>query len=67
MNKTPLLTGPELMREWDYRYEERLGMLCGSLEPTPAQKRLAREDANEFVVRYRKATEPTDSAAVPHP
>ena len=48
------LTGPEVMREWDYRYAERLGMLCGAQEPTPAQRRITREAANEWIRDYRQ-------------
>jgi hypothetical protein len=31
------LTSDEIRAEWDYRYIERLGMMCGASEPTREQ------------------------------
>lgn len=36
----------KLREEWKYRYEERLGILCGSAEPTPEQILIAKEEAD---------------------
>ena len=41
-------------REWDYRYTERLGILCGAAEPTPAQKRIARQEADVAIAGFRE-------------
>lgn len=53
MTTAPAMTGEDFMREWDYRYAERLGHLCGAAEPSPAQKRLARQDADAAVKAVR--------------
>lgn len=52
------LTLSELEREWDYRYHERMGMLCppGSLE-TQAQRDLAAREADEAVEALKAAEE----------
>jgi hypothetical protein len=45
------MTPQELQSEWNYRYQERLALLCvydGQM-PTPEQDRMAREDADEAV------------------
>jgi hypothetical protein len=34
--------------EWAYRFEERLGILCGAAHPTAAQKRMARAEADHW-------------------
>jgi hypothetical protein len=44
-----LLTEAEKLKEWRYRYHERLGMLCGGNPPTPAQDILARDEADAAV------------------
>ena len=36
-----------LGEEWLYCYEERLGIMCGSKEPTTEQKTIARKIADE--------------------
>ena len=35
--------------EWQYRYEERLAILCGNGQPTPQQVDLAIREADEAV------------------
>lgn len=37
--------------EWQYRYTERLGLLCGTDSPTPDQKAIAIKEANEAVMK----------------
>lgn len=37
-----------LSEEATYRFHERLGILCGSSEPTPEQLRLATLEAREY-------------------
>lgn len=54
------MTTTDLQSEHRYRYEERLGMLCGGDKPTPEQERIATTEANEAVealskVIYRNA------------
>jgi hypothetical protein len=44
MTSTP--TG--LSEEAAYRYHERLGILCGTSEPTPEQLRIAKLEAVEY-------------------
>lgn len=39
----------EQSEEYRYRYEERLGILCGSEEPTEAQIKMARDEADQWV------------------
>lgn len=52
-------------REWDYRYQERIALLCeptakrpdGSWiipEPTPAQRRIARQEAYAAIKGFRE-------------
>jgi hypothetical protein len=36
---------PEIQREFDYRLQERLGILCGAAEPTKEQQALAEKEA----------------------
>lgn len=43
---TPTPTG--LSEEAAYRYHERLGILCGTAEPTPEQLRIAQLEAVEY-------------------
>jgi hypothetical protein len=51
-------------KEWDYRYQERIGLLCEPTEkrpdgswilpdPTPAQRRVAREEAYAAIAGFR--------------
>ena len=46
---TKPLTPSELDTEYRYRYEERLGILCGSNTATPRQKAMAHEEATRAV------------------
>ena len=39
----------ELHEEWMYRYQERLGILCGTNTPTEEEDRIARQEANEAI------------------
>jgi hypothetical protein len=41
----------ELAKERDYRYQERLGILCGADKPTPEQEQLAAKEADETVLQ----------------
>ena len=42
--------------EWQYRYDERLGILCQlSMAPTVVEIQLAMDDANDWVRRNRAA------------
>lgn len=35
--------------ELEYRYIERLAILCGNAEPTPEQRRMARQDVERWL------------------
>lgn len=52
------LTKDEIRAEYDYRYLERLGILCGDRPPTRAQDQMAKSEAlaqtNEVVAAARK-------------
>ena len=39
---------PNLSPEATYRYHERLGILCGTADPTPEQHRIALLEAREY-------------------
>lgn len=49
------MTPAELEKEWNYRYQERLGNLCGAGEPTTEQKALAFEEAQEAVEALKES------------
>lgn len=39
----------ELLAEWEYRYDERLGILCGAGKPEPWMERMAAREAQAVV------------------
>ena len=41
----------QLIEEWNYHREERLGMLCEDREPEPWMEQLAEQDANRAIRR----------------
>jgi hypothetical protein len=41
----------QLIEEWNYHRDERLGILCGSTEPEPWMVRLAEQDGDRAVKR----------------
>lgn len=43
------MTEKELKKEYLYRLEERLGIMCGDVEPTPEQRKLAHMEATEVI------------------
>lgn len=47
------MTAEELQEEWDYRYHERIGIMCGTAEPTPEQEQLARQEADATIQQLR--------------
>lgn len=47
------MTSEELQSEWDYRYQERLGILCGSNEPTDEQRLIAKTEADRAAEELR--------------
>lgn len=49
----------QLIEEWNYHRDERLGILCGSAAPEPWMIRLAETDANEAVKRLVVSTSST--------
>ena len=49
------LTETEIQTEKRYRYEERLGILCGSNPPTSEQLRIASTEAAEWERDYRES------------
>ena len=52
MNLKPM-TESELQAEWDYRYNERLGIMCGSDQPTKEQDAIARQEADGAIEKLR--------------
>ena len=48
------MTEQELNDEWQYRYQERLGILCGAAIPTPEQRTIARNEANEAISKLKE-------------
>ena len=46
------MTSKELDSEIQYRLQERLGILCGSEEPTNQQVQIALEDVEKFKKEY---------------
>ena len=47
----------QLIEEWNYHRDERLGILCGSAEPEPWMIQLAEQDADQAIERIL-TTEP---------
>lgn len=43
--------------EWEYRYWERIGIMCESGEPTEKQKEVARDEANQWFERLQDSPE----------
>lgn len=41
-------TPEEIQNEWDYRFNERLGILCGLKKPTTEQLEIAMKEAEEW-------------------
>lgn len=50
----PVLTAAEIETEKQYRYNERLGILCQGAEPTWKHKADAEIEAEAWAVSYRK-------------
>lgn len=47
-----------LLEEWEYRYAERLGILCGSKAPEPWMLEMAEKEADraiEEIMAWRKS------------
>jgi len=42
-------TWSQLLEEWNYRRDERLGILCGSAEPEPWMVEMAEKEASEAI------------------
>lgn len=40
---------PDRLTDWQYFYEERLGIMCGTAEPTKEQDEAAKLWATEYV------------------
>jgi hypothetical protein len=49
------MTEQEIQTEKKYRYAERLGILCGTNDPTPEQIEEAMKDADEYEKTARAA------------
>lgn len=47
------MTQDQLNAETDYRYEERLAVLCGNQVPTELEKQMAMDDAREWLRRWQ--------------
>lgn len=46
-----VMTAFELQQEWRYRYEERLGILCGASEPDTIQIAIAKAEADAWLTQ----------------
>ena len=49
------MTPSELAVEFEYRKQERLGILCGEATPTPEQIKLATDEARADIQRLKEA------------
>ena len=47
-------TWSQLLEEWNYRRDERLGILCGSAEPEPWMIEMAEKEATEAIEQIVK-------------
>jgi len=47
------MTESEITAEWKYRYEERLGILCGAETPTEEQESIARREADGAIEKLK--------------
>lgn len=47
------MTEQELKIEWQYRFEERLGILCEDKEPTNEEYKIAKDEADEAIIKLR--------------
>jgi hypothetical protein len=48
------MTEAQLKAEWEYRYAERLGILCGDRQETYQQHLLAKAEADAAIAELRK-------------
>jgi len=48
------MTLTELTAEFDYRYQERLGILCEDREPTEAEKAIAHAEAYAAIIELNQ-------------
>ena len=56
------MTECETKQEWEYRYQERLGLTCEDRDPTPDERNRARREANSAILALSAtASEPGDS------
>jgi excinuclease UvrABC nuclease subunit len=55
ITKVKTMTEQEIQTEKKYRYAERLGILCGTNDPTPEQIEEAMKDADEYEKTARAA------------
>jgi hypothetical protein len=44
-----LIMTPDEFAEWQYRYQERIGMLCENRNPTAEQNAMAKQDADDWL------------------
>ncbi len=49
----------ELREEWNYRYQERLGILCEDRVPTSEEDQIARKEADETVAKLKTTNHQT--------
>ena len=52
------MSADALQAEYEYRYMERLGILCEDRFPTAAQRRIAHDEAQEAVTTLARASVP---------
>ena len=51
-----VLTSEDLQAEWNYRYQERVGIMAGAAEPTGDQEVIAMNEADEAIERLKNAS-----------
>lgn len=51
------MTPAQLQEEWNYRFKERLGILCGAAEPSAIDLALAKKEADYWLANYAKTTQ----------
>ncbi len=49
----------QLLEEWEYRYNERLGILCGSAQPEPWMEDMAKKEADAAIAELVKPPQQT--------
>lgn len=57
------MTSEEIRTEYQYRIDERLGILCPLREPTTAQMEIAQSEADDWLASYTNEDKENRKAA----